>query len=50
MLHAMCLTLVLMAALAEAGALRQWQQQYAPVGIQQVAGGAEVPFIRQRVN
>lgn len=38
MLHATCLALVLMAALAETAALRQWHQQQASAGIQQAAG------------
>lgn len=50
MLHMMCLALVLMAAPAETAALRQWHQQYAPAGIQQVAGGMDFPSIRQRFN
>ncbi|MDP1749022.1 MAG: hypothetical protein Q8L22_06165 [Reyranella sp.] len=50
MLHTICLTLVLMAALAEMTALRQWHQQYVPAGIQQAAGGTDFPFIHRRVN
>ncbi len=48
MLHTMCLTLVLIAALAETAALHQWQQQYALAGIQQVASGTAPPSSRQR--
>jgi hypothetical protein len=40
MLHVICATLVLAAALAETTVMRQWTQQYAVTGIQQAAAGA----------
>lgn len=40
MLHVMCVALVLVTALAEATALRQWTQQHELAGIQQAAAGA----------
>lgn len=50
MLHATCLALVLMAALAETAALRQWHQQCALAGIQQATAGTDFLSIRQRPN
>jgi hypothetical protein len=50
MLHATCLALVLMAALAETTALRQWHQQHALAGIQQAADRTDFPSIRRRPN
>ena len=37
MLHVICATLVLAAALAETAMIRQWTQQYTVTGIQQAA-------------
>jgi hypothetical protein len=46
----MCLALVLMVALAEMAALRQWHQQYALADIQQAGAGTNFPSIRPRPN
>ena len=40
MLHVICATLVIVAALAETTVMRQWTQQHGLVGIQQAAAGA----------
>ena len=50
MLHVICATLVLAAALAETAVIRQWTQQYAVTGIQQAAAGAAPQAIYQARN
>ena len=50
MFHVMCLALMLMAALAETTALRQWHQQHALAGIQQAAASTDFPSVRRRPN
>jgi hypothetical protein len=43
MLHVICATLVLAAALAETTVIRQWTEQHALTGTQQAAAGAAFP-------
>ena len=43
MLHVICATLFLMAALAETSVMLQWARQYELAGIQQAAAGAAFP-------
>jgi hypothetical protein len=50
MIYATCLALVLMAALAETSAMRQWQQQHALLSMQQAAVGVEFPSLYRRPN
>ncbi len=50
MFYTVCLTLVLIAALAETTALHQWRQQYALAGVQQAAGGTDFPSLRRPLN
>ena len=50
MLHLTCVTLVLMMALAEMTALRQWLQQRELAGIQQAATAAALHPIYARRN
>ena len=50
MFQTICLALVLMAALAETIALRQWQQRYALAGLQQAVAGTALPVLRRHLN